>query len=109
MGALRAIGQETDGAGNTIFVTNCECAEWEFTACESACPSASKHDCQITQCAERPARHPVMSDRKNIGGEKITPARCRTSSSRILRAPQCRSSFFSRTISCSNWKGNWLA
>jgi hypothetical protein len=44
-----------------------------------------------------------------IAGTPTSPARRRTRSSRILRAPQCGLSRFRLTIKLATWRGNWLA
>ena len=44
-----------------------------------------------------------------LAGTLISPSSRRTSSSRILRAPQCGLSAFSRTIRLSTCCGSWLA
>ena len=44
-----------------------------------------------------------------IAGTRTSPARRRSSSSRILRAPQCGLARLKLTIWLSIWPGNWLA
>ena len=44
-----------------------------------------------------------------LAGMRISPANRRTSSSRILRAPQCGFCCLSVTIRLSIWDGSWLA